>query len=47
MLYLIDLLVSTNFIFKTAVEGAQTTIHCAVSEKVEGISGGYFDDCQV
>lgn len=31
--------------FKTAKEGAQTTIHLAVSKKVENISGKYFADC--
>ncbi|XP_041368615.1 retinol dehydrogenase 14-like [Gigantopelta aegis] len=35
-----------HFYFMTAEEGAQTTIHCAVSEKVEGISGIYFMGCK-
>ncbi|XP_071439692.1 retinol dehydrogenase 14-like [Hetaerina americana] len=33
--------------FKTATEGAQTSIHLAVSEEVEGISGAYFEDCKL
>ena len=32
--------------FKTAREGAQTTIYCAVSEELEGISGKFFADCK-
>ncbi|PSN37382.1 Retinol dehydrogenase 14 [Blattella germanica] len=32
--------------FKTPVEGAQTTIHLAVSEELEGISGKYYLDCK-
>lgn len=32
-------------IFKTPQQGAQTTIHCAVSEELEGVSGQYFSDC--
>ncbi|XP_061661143.1 retinol dehydrogenase 12 [Syngnathoides biaculeatus] len=30
---------------KTTVEGAQTTIYCAVQPGLEGQSGGYFSDC--
>ncbi|GLH10013.1 Dehydrogenase/reductase SDR family protein 7-like [Gryllus bimaculatus] len=30
---------------KNAVEGAQTTIHVAVCEEVEGVTGRYFSDC--
>ena len=33
--------------FKTPTEGAQTNIYLAVSEKVEGVSGLYFADCEV
>jgi len=33
--------------FKTPVQGAQTTIHVAISEKVNDISGKYFIDCAV
>ncbi|GLH14450.1 Putative dehydrogenase with different specificities related to short-chain alcohol dehydrogenase [Gryllus bimaculatus] len=32
--------------FKNAEEGAQTTIHLAVSEEVEGVTGRYFSDCK-
>ncbi|KOX76876.1 Retinol dehydrogenase 14 [Melipona quadrifasciata] len=31
---------------KTVEQGAQTTIHLAVSSEVEGISGKYFSDCR-
>ncbi|XP_044739442.1 retinol dehydrogenase 12-like isoform X1 [Chrysoperla carnea] len=34
------------FLFKNTKEGAQTTIHCAVCEKVYGVSGKYFQDCK-
>ena len=33
------------YFFKTAEQGAQTTIHCAVSEEMEGVSGKYLADC--
>ena len=33
--------------FKSVWQGAQTTIHCAVSEGIEGDSGKYFCDCKV
>jgi retinol dehydrogenase-12 len=32
---------------KTPVEGAQTTIFCAVDDSVPSSSGKYFSDCQV
>jgi retinol dehydrogenase-13 len=32
--------------FKSVPQGAQTTIHCAISEEVEGVSGKYFADCK-
>lgn len=38
------------FIFiieQTAEEGAQTSIHLAVSDKVEGVSGEYFSECRI
>ncbi|KAG7476539.1 hypothetical protein MATL_G00084030 [Megalops atlanticus] len=36
------------FFFKSAKEGAVSTIYCAVSEEVEGITGKYFDsDCSL
>lgn len=33
--------------FQNASEGAQTSVHLAVSEEVEGVSGRYFADCMV
>ena len=33
------------YLFKTAEQGAQTTIYCAVSEEMEGVSGKYLADC--
>lgn len=35
-----------KFFFKNAVDGAKTTIYLATSEKVEGVSGKYYKDCQ-
>jgi retinol dehydrogenase-13 len=35
-----------TLMFKSISQGAQTTIHCAVSEEVEGVSGKYFADCK-
>ena len=39
-----------NYIFphfaKTSLEGAQTTIHVAVSEELDGVTGLYFADCK-
>ncbi|XP_059474760.1 retinol dehydrogenase 11-like [Neocloeon triangulifer] len=35
-----------GFAFKNANEGAQTTIHLAVSEEVGGVTGRYFVDCK-
>ena len=35
------------FIFKTVKQGAQTSIYCAVSEEMEGVTGQYLADCQV
>lgn len=32
--------------FKTPEQGAQTTIHAAVSEGLEGVTGKYFMDCR-
>ncbi|CAF0995457.1 unnamed protein product [Brachionus calyciflorus] len=32
--------------FKTPVEGAQTTIYCAVEENMSGLNGAYFSDCK-
>lgn len=33
--------------FKTPLQGAQTSIHLAVSEEVNGVNGKYFLDCRV
>ena len=35
------------FIFKTTKQGAQTTIYCAVSEEMEGVTGQYMADCKI
>ena len=32
---------------KTPLEGAQTTIFCAVSEEMEGVTGKYLADCRI
>ena len=32
---------------KTPWQGAQTTIYCAVSEEMEGVSGQYLSDCKI
>ncbi|XP_012636583.2 retinol dehydrogenase 12 [Microcebus murinus] len=32
--------------FKTAREGAQTSLHCAMAEGLEPLSGKYFSDCK-
>ena len=32
---------------KTPLEGAQTTIYCAVSEEMKGVTGQYLADCQI
>ena len=33
--------------FKTPRQGAQTSIYCAVSEEMEGVSGKYLADCKI
>jgi retinol dehydrogenase-12 len=33
-------------ISKSPVEGAQTTIHCALDERIPRLSGQYFSDCK-
>ncbi|KAJ7344721.1 hypothetical protein JRQ81_000671 [Phrynocephalus forsythii] len=33
------------FLLKTPVEGAQTSVYCAVAEELETVSGKYFSDC--
>ncbi|XP_034384805.1 dehydrogenase/reductase SDR family member 13-like [Cyclopterus lumpus] len=37
----------TAFFFKDTVQGAQTTLHCAVEEGIEPLSGRYFSNCTV
>ena len=32
---------------KTPLQGAQTTIYCAVSEEMEGVTGKYLDNCKI
>ena len=32
---------------KNAKQGAQTTIYCAVSEEMEGVTGQYLADCRI
>ena len=32
---------------KTTLQGAQTTIYCAVSEEMEGVTGKYLDNCKI
>ena len=33
--------------YKSCWEGAQTSIYCAVSEEMEGVSGQYLADCKI
>jgi len=35
-----------RFIMKTPLEGAQTTLYCAVAPELENVSGHYFSDCR-
>ncbi|KAM6988640.1 dehydrogenase/reductase SDR family member 13-like [Tautogolabrus adspersus] len=37
----------TTFFFKDTVQGAQTTLHCALQEGIEHLSGRYFSNCTV
>ena len=32
---------------KTPKEGAQTSVYCAVSEEMEGVSGQYLSECRI
>ncbi|XP_054915808.1 dehydrogenase/reductase SDR family member 13-like, partial [Poeciliopsis prolifica] len=34
-----------RFIFKTALQGSQTTLHCALQESIEHLSGRYVSNC--
>ena len=36
-----------SIFWKTPEEGAQTSIYCAVSEEMEGVSGKYLADCKI
>ena len=36
-----------RFYYKTPWQGAQTTIYCAVSEEMEGVTGQYLADCGI
>ena len=40
-------MVVSRFLAKTPWEGAQTTIYCAVSEEMEGVTGKYLADCRI
>ena len=35
------------FFWKTPLQGAQTSIYCAVSEEMEGVTGKYLADCKI
>lgn len=35
------------YFVKTPQQGAQTTLHCALTEGLESLNGKYFSDCQV
>ena len=37
----------SSIFWKTPEEGAQTSIYCAVSEEMEGVSGKYLADCKI
>ncbi|CAL8336259.1 unnamed protein product [Boreogadus saida] len=37
----------TAFFFKNTEQGAQTTLHCALQDGIEGLSGSYFSNCTV
>ncbi|KAL3873611.1 hypothetical protein ACJMK2_036707 [Sinanodonta woodiana] len=36
----------TWLLMKSTIQGIQTTIYCAVSEDLEGVSGRYYSDCK-
>lgn len=36
-----------SFFIKTPQQGAQTSLYCAVTEGIEGLSGSHFSDCQL
>ena len=35
-----------RFFFKSPQQGAQTSIYCALSEDLEGVSGKFFSNCK-
>lgn len=37
----------SSFFFKNTEQGSQTTLHCALQEGIEGLSGRYFSNCTV
>lgn len=37
----------TAFFFKNTIQGAQTTLHCALQEGIEPLCGRYFSNCTV
>lgn len=37
----------TTYFFKNTEQGAQTTLHCALQERIEPLSGRYFSNCTV
>uniref|UniRef100_A0A3B3VB48 Dehydrogenase/reductase (SDR family) member 13b.1 n=1 Tax=Poecilia latipinna TaxID=48699 RepID=A0A3B3VB48_9TELE len=37
----------TAFFFKNTIQGSQTTLHCALQEGIEPLSGCYFSNCTV
>lgn len=36
-----------SILLKSVWQGAQTSIYCAVSEEMEGVSGQYLKDCKI
>jgi hypothetical protein len=38
--------VVSYFFFKTTIQGAQTTIHCAVAPELDKVSGRFFNNCK-
>uniref|UniRef100_A0A667WP84 Dehydrogenase/reductase (SDR family) member 13b.1 n=1 Tax=Myripristis murdjan TaxID=586833 RepID=A0A667WP84_9TELE len=44
-LFQVLLIPITAFFFKNTVQGAQTTLHCALQEGLEPLSGRYFSNC--
>ena len=38
---------SRGIFLKTPEQGAQTTVHCAVLEEMEGVSGKFLRDCHI